>query len=200
MQLPKFITESSGRLEMRAWPESYHRSCFYGSVENFRLFTPQFTDCETPCVWCWFVCLWASCGLPESPPAACKNRNHTKLMDGINLSGTTRLNFRTHYCLIYSLMTCFILLKNAASIIMPMTIQCLIRHRPCKLSCQIYSLTAELLLNGLVLMEWKRILINSNWWFYRQTRPMTLNWSWMKIPHSDLKNQSRLWESSQTTV
>ena len=28
---------------------------FYGSVESFRLFTSQFTDCETPCVWCWFV-------------------------------------------------------------------------------------------------------------------------------------------------
>ena len=69
---------------MRLWPESYHRSCFYGSVESFRLFTPQFTDCETPCVWCWFVCLWVSCGLPESPPAACKNRNRTKPMDGIS--------------------------------------------------------------------------------------------------------------------
>ena len=52
----------------------------------------------------------------------------------------------------------FHFIENAPSIIMPMTIQCLIRHRPCKLSCQIYSLTAELLLNGLV----KRILINSN--------------------------------------
>ena len=36
---------------MRPWPESYHRSCFYGSVKSFRLFTPQFTDCETPCLW-----------------------------------------------------------------------------------------------------------------------------------------------------
>ena len=58
--------------------------------------------------------------------------------------------------------------------IMPKTIQCLIRHRPCKLFCQIYSLAAELLLSGLVIMEWKRALINSNLWFYRETRPITL--------------------------
>ena len=100
------------------------------------------------------------------------------------------------YWFIYSSMTYFFLLKNAPSIIIPMTIQCLIRHKPCKLPCQIYSLTAELLLNGSVIMEWKQTLINSNLWYYCQTWLMTLNWSWMKIHHSDLKNLSRLRVSS----
>ena len=42
-------------------------------------------------------------------------------------------------------MTYVFLLKNAPSIIMLMTIQCFIHHRPCKKSCQIYSMTTELL-------------------------------------------------------
>ena len=61
---------------------------------------------------------------------------------------------------------------------------------------QIQSLTAELLLIGLALMEWKRTLINSILLHCRQIRPMTLNWNWTRIPHSDLKNQLRLWEAS----
>ena len=41
-----------------------------------------------------------------------------------------------------------------------------------------------------VKMEWKRTIINSNLSYYRQSRPMTLNWNWMKMPPSDLNNQS----------
>ena len=36
------------------------------------------------------------------------------------------------------------------------TIQCHIHHWPCKVSGQIYAMTAELLLIGLVIMEWKQ--------------------------------------------
>ena len=105
---------------------------FYGSVESFGLFILQLTDSETSCLWCWLVCPWASCGQSESPPAACKNRNRTKLMDGINQRGTVRLNGRT-------LIVWYIPLWPISFywIMHPLWLcrwQCFIRHQPCKMS------------------------------------------------------------------
>ena len=77
-----------------------------------------------------------------------------------------------------------------------MTTQCHIRHRPCRAFCQVYSMTAKSPLSGLVIMEWRRTLQNSNLWYCHQTRLMTSNWNWMRIPYLNLKNQSRPWESS----
>ena len=51
-------------------------------------------------------------------------------------------------------------------------------------------------LSGLVIMEWKRTLQNFNLWYCHQTRLMTSNWNWMRIPYLSLKYQSRPWESS----
>ena len=43
---------------MRPWQESYHRSCFYGSVESFRCLPHSLQIAKLTCLWCWFVCLW----------------------------------------------------------------------------------------------------------------------------------------------
>ena len=46
IQLLKSINESSGWFDMCPWPEPYHRSCFYESVDSFPLLARQFIDCD----------------------------------------------------------------------------------------------------------------------------------------------------------
>ena len=65
-------------------------------------------------------------------------------------------------------MTYFYSLKSVACIITLMTTQYHIRHRPCKAFCQVYSMTAKSLSSGLVIMERKRTLQNSNLWYCHQ--------------------------------
>ena len=87
-------------------------------------------------------------------------------------------------------MAYFYLLKSVPSMIMLMTIQCHIRHRCCKAFCQVYSITAKSPLSGLVIMEWKRTLQNSNLWFV--TKP---NW-WHRI-EIGREYHTKTWKISQ---
>ena len=75
-------------------------------------------------------------------------------------------------------MTYFYSSKSVSSIIILMKIRYHLRHRPCKAFCQVYAMPAKSLLSGLVIMEWKRTLQNSNLWYCHQTLLMTLNWNW----------------------
>ena len=125
--------------------------------------------------------------------AACIVWRSRELMGGFNQNRTTRLNIGHLFLNIF--------INDLFPFIEKWTLYYYPDENPMPHSSSTlpnYALAAELILVGLIKMEWKRALLNNNLWNYCPTRLMELNWIWTGIASLNVKSHLRLWESLLT--